>query len=422
MGKAKLYVTATIAIILLVISVASCAKATPATIKSATSSIQTTASSTATSTSVPKTEAPAKDFVFGISTSLSGSAAQWGIAHQRTFTMSADKINAAGGFVVQGQRYKLVLDIQDSKYNTTEAVSVVNKLIFQDKVQYMFQAGTALTLAIQPITEKNKVLTINGSYGGSSITNPQNPLTFRHVMGSDAMVPAIWSWIQKNWPEVKTVAMINPNDDSGRSDAKVAKGVTDSMGYTTIDEEYYERGKTDFYPTLTKMAAMKPDLINLSCSPVGDSSLMVKQLRELGYKGHIVLGWWPDETMLPLAGASALEGTIGIGTITDMVTPELQKFHDEYVAKWGEWDGGSPMHEYVLRTLVAAIQKANTFDTTTVANVMADMPVTSLFGAAGWGGQSVYGIKRQFLHPMPITQFKSGKLVTVSLVPPPSNY
>jgi len=337
--------------------------------------------------------------------------------------MEADKINAAGGFVVQGQKYKVVLSIQDSKYNTTEAVSVVNKLIFQDKVQYMFQAGTALTLAIQPITEKNKVLTINGSFGGSTITNPQNPLTFRHVMGSIEMGKAIWPWIQKNWPEVKTVAMINPNDDSGRSDAKVAREVSEPMGYKTVAEEYYERGKSDFYPTLTKMAAAKPDLINLCASPVGDSSLMVKQLRELGYKGRILLGWWPEEkSMLSVAGAAALEGAIGIGTITDMVTPELKKFHDEYVARWGEWDAGSPMHEYVLRTLVAAIQKANTFDTATVASVLADIPVNSLFGAAGWGGQSVYGIKRQFLHPMPITQWQNGKLVTISLVPPPSNY
>ena len=95
----------------------------------------------------------------GALVTLSGAGAAWGQGMKNAAELAADKVNAAGGLEVAGKKYKVEIIPYDDKYQANEAVTVANRLVFEDKVQYIIgPVGSAPALAIQPVTEKAKVL------------------------------------------------------------------------------------------------------------------------------------------------------------------------------------------------------------------------------------------------------------------------
>src|SRR5512142_302713 len=86
--------------------------------------------------------------VIGVNTALSGGAAPTGRGMLRAVEVAADEINAAGGIKVGAERYQVKLVGYDSKYDSREAVSIANKLIFNDKVRYMVTMGGTTTIAV----------------------------------------------------------------------------------------------------------------------------------------------------------------------------------------------------------------------------------------------------------------------------------
>src|SRR3546814_4260618 len=79
---------------------------------------------------------------------LSGPGAAWGQGMQYAAQFAADGVNAKGGLEVGGKKYKVEIIAYDDKYQANEAVTAVNRLIFEDKVQYVIgPTGSAPALA-----------------------------------------------------------------------------------------------------------------------------------------------------------------------------------------------------------------------------------------------------------------------------------
>ena len=47
----------------------------------------------------------------------------------------------------------------------------------------------------------------------------------------------------------------------------------------------YKRGGTDFTPIVLRVLAKKPDMVEFGSGSPGDIGNVIKQLREMGYKG-----------------------------------------------------------------------------------------------------------------------------------------
>ena len=87
---------------------------------------------------------------------------------------------------------------------------------------------------------------------------------------------------------------------------------------------------------------------------------------------------------------------------------ELAERHQK---KYGEAAPGTLWETYgAARWLVDTIVKAGTFDTMKVADALAGSTYAAHpFGAASWGGEKAYGIKRQIIMPIPAAILKNGK-------------
>jgi hypothetical protein len=70
------------------------------------------------------------------------------------------------------------------------------------------------------------------------------------------------------------------------------------------------------------------------------------------------------------------------------------------------------------RWVVNVIQKAGTFDTKKVAEALAESTYPEHpFGAASWGGQKMYGLRRQIVAPIPASIIKDGKWEPLEVLP-----
>ena len=81
------------------------------------------------------------------------------------------------------------------------------------------------------------------------------------------------------------------------------------LGYAVVAKEFFERGVTEFNPILLRLMAQKPDAISVMASPAGSVGLIVKQARELGFKGRFVALHQIDSSVVArIAGKENTEG------------------------------------------------------------------------------------------------------------------
>jgi branched-chain amino acid transport system substrate-binding protein len=346
---------------------------------------------------------------------LSGKAAVWGLAAQKAITIKQKEVNAQGGINVGGEKYPIEIVWEDDKYNAAAGRMAAEKLVNRDKVKFILGSqSSAVLLAAQPITEPNKVLFFLNSYA-KEVLSPDKPYSFRMVLTSNEILPAMYPWLVKNYPNIKTIALIEPNDVSGWSIEKDCRRIADQNQLKVVFSQFYERGTSDFYPLLNKLILTNPDLIDFTGAPPGDQALIVKQARELGYKGKTFSGTTMDPVeFCKIAGVKNAEGHISNthDLLGAFATEAQKKFYDDYIALYGKpFDPVTPKYHVYLDIMVQAIEKAGSLDTVKIKEVLDKTPEwKTLFGNSRFTGKDYYGINRQIVTPVYISELQDGKL------------
>ncbi len=356
---------------------------------------------------------------------LSGPAAPWGIGTARVMTFFAEDINSAGGLKIGNDIYKIKTSSYDDKASPSEAAACAVKLVTLDKVKYIFGGVIAATgMAELPVTEPKKVVTTS-CWWGKKILGPDKPFTFRQTVSQNEIAPAMYAWIAKNHPELKTIAQLNPNDTSGWDTADAIKKAAKANGLKMVANELYNRGTKDVYSFLTRILMKKPDLVELGVSTPGDGSLIVKQLYELGYKGKIA---WTCGTnpfkIIQLCGAKASEGiwfSYGQKLEGPNSTSGTRALAKRYKTKFKEALAPFQVTEYAMMEIFTnAMVKAGTTDTEKVIKVVEKThKFDTIFGPMVLIGKQKYGIDRQFVHRMMLGVAKNGQLVELQWLPLP---
>jgi len=119
-------------------------------------------------------EKPEKDkIVFGKAVSLTGpNAFIHESAAKAIHEMWVDEVNAKGGIYVEeyGKRLPIEVIVYDDKSDHGTMVKMIEKLIVEDKVDFMFPpCGTAFLFAAAPIFEKHGYILLGNEAGASSL-------------------------------------------------------------------------------------------------------------------------------------------------------------------------------------------------------------------------------------------------------------
>ncbi len=358
-----------------------------------------------------------KELLIGDINPLTGPGAYWGIGSVRALELNAEKINKAGGLVVQGQRYKLKYINEDDKYTGAGGVAAVNKLIFTNKIKYIVgPLSSASILAMQPITESNKVILICDSHAPPELLKGKK-YTFRVFSPPTHLAPAFFTWFKQTYPNVKTVAHISPNDATGWGSSQGDNDAAEHLGIKVVADEWYERGTTDFRAMLTRILAKNPGFFAMGGTAPGDAALIIKQARELGFKGMIThTGMLAPFEIGPVAGWENVEGVISvaIGAPSPRMPQPMQEFIRDYKAKYGDLNGFAP-HMYDMLTVFAlGVKKANSLDPDDIARAIENLgEFDSIFGKAKMGGEKLYGRKAQIIRNCLFSQIQDRELVVV---------
>ena len=359
----------------------------------------------------------------GLSIPLSGSGATWGKGSEFMCKEAASEINEAGGVKVGDVTYNFECVGYDNKYNAAEGTRVAQTLLNREGVKFIGGSlGTAPVKALQSLTERQGVMIFTTAWG-SSIKGPDFPLTFTQMNTPFEILPQLIPYIHQAHPEAKTLAMLNPNDASGQETESVANGVWKKTGVEILSSDFYERGTTEFQPIATRLASLKPDIIDLGGMPPADAGAVLRELDSLGWKGVKVVEVGTGADGLKATGGDAVEGVyMGAGVTFDgpNVTDHQKKVNEDARAAIGESLNAIQIGFYdSVYALKAAMETANSIDPKEVAKVMPDVTFKTFYGGEiGFYGIDSYGSRQQMRLPVIVTQIQDGKLVEMARVVP----
>jgi branched-chain amino acid transport system substrate-binding protein len=352
---------------------------------------------------------------------LSGATAQWGNAIKAAVEFVVKKTNDAGGLQVGAERCPVTISIVDTKATAEGAAAAANQLVSQGVKFVLGPVVSPEATGIKPIAVRNNMLVFLNSYAKNAI-GPQWPLVFHEGPG-----PSVWAdpivKAAKAKFNIKSVVVVAPNDQGGTDIASVDVDVYKNNGIEATDE-YYQRGTTNFAAIITRILAKNPDAVDTASSAPSDAGIMVKQLRQAGFKGPIGrLGGAATDEIVRIAGS--VETVKDFYWYENVATsdPKVQAIYDEFKQVMGvPAPENTTMILWVAasQVLLDSISKAGTTtDTKKVAEVMRTLPVDDKYlGKGFWTGKSFFGIKQEIAFPFGIGMIVDGKMLPVQRVEP----
>jgi len=246
----------------------------------------TSTSNTVTSPNSPTTGGSQTAIPIGIAVAQTSNVALLGQEQVTGAKIAETYFNKQGG--INGTPIKLIF--QDTAGDEQGAINAFNSLISQDKVVGI--VGPTLSqqaFSADPIAERAGVPVIAPSNTAKGI--PQIGKYIARVSAPVAIVApnAIEAALKIN-PQIKKVAVFfAQNDAFSKSETGTFQETVKQKGLELATVQTFQTTDTDFQSQVTNAINIKPDLIIIS-GLSADGGNLVKQLRELGYKGLIIGG------------------------------------------------------------------------------------------------------------------------------------
>jgi branched-chain amino acid transport system substrate-binding protein len=367
--------------------------------------------------------AEVKELKLGLNVPLSGPASDWGLTSVHAAEFLRQKIEEQGYLKVGKDLYKLVVVAYDSKYVAADALANARRQTYEDKIKFQWILGGGVVPSCQPITEKEKVICLAPAYGGKKVTNPEKPYTFRTIIGSDLACPIAFPYMAKNYPKIKKIAFIGPNDDCGFVSIKDGKAAAQAVGWQVVGEEVTERNLVDYLPVMTRLLKGKPDIIHAACSPTDQVALATKAARELGYEGYVFADATKDpDKVMEIATPKYAEDVFFVNCINQLINPGVADLDARTKKTYGRGIMyGVIEYHASMQAWAQAVQKAGKLDTDAVVKALETGTFDTVYGPVTFGAKSLFGIKRQVLHPVPLGIIKGGKFVALEMMPIPAS-
>lgn len=359
--------------------------------------------------------AHAEKLRLGVIAALTGPGAPWGIALAEAPKLIAADINAKGGLDVGGKKYQIEVIAYDDQYKAAEAVAAYNRLTNQDQVKYIFFNSSASTLALKQNVEDDKILGLTAAYTAKAL-DINSKYMFRLYSPPADYVPSFIAWMKDNVKN-KRVVIVNPNDETGWDQTQLTEKVFKENGFDVLGSELFERAQKDFQPMMTKIIGMKADLIELGGTSPATAGLIVRQARELGYKGLFSkTGGAGPKDIVAAAGKEAAEGVINM-LYADPASDGYRRIAAEYKKAVGQEPNEILVSFYdATNVLLRAIQKAGTIDDTAkvAAAFSQALPMRSVQGdELTLGGKARYGVDQQIMSVNYIGVIENGEPVVL---------
>ena len=303
---------------------------------------------------------------------LSGGAALYGKNVLSGIQMAVDEINATG-LQVNGTKVTLEVVALDDKYAPAEAAINARRLVQQHKTPAVFVPHSGGIFALQAFNEQEKFLVMAYS-SVPRITDAGNKLTIRIPPAYTGYIEPFVKAQMKRYG--KNVAMVPADHDYAKAWVQAFVPAWEGAGGKVVGNNPMSYTKaTDFYTGVSRAIADKPDVMFVG-GPSEPTALVVKQARELGFKGGFIIMDQAkmDEMAKVTNGLAMLEGSIGVMPLVNDARPVAQAYNARYKKLHDGRDATTEMSlNYTMTWALAnAMKLAGT--TTDAAAIRARMP------------------------------------------------
>jgi len=362
--------------------------------------------------------------ILGSAISLTGKYSTNGIHAKNGYELTVKKINESGGVKVGGKSYKLKVVYYDDESTPARGAQLAERLIKQDGVKYMLGPySSGLTKAVAPVTDKYKIPMVEAEGASRSLFTQGYRYLFavlstseQYLASSIALAAEI---AKKNGrePQDLKVAMAFENDPFSLD---VRAGVADDIskyGMKIVIDDKLPRDLSDMSATLTKVRALRPDLLVISGHSKG-AATAARQIKEMKI----------DVPMIAITHCEAAKVVDKFGpSVNGFLCPtqwaETLSYRDDFFGSAADYDKlfkatypgyknvpyQSAQASAAVMVWKEAFERANSFDTEKLRDTLADTNMKTFYGGIKFSEAGNNTAK-----PMVLRQIQDGKFNVVA--------
>lgn len=366
--------------------------------------------------------------ILGSAISLTGKYSTNGIHAKNGYELSVKVINDAGGVKVGGKMYKLRVDYYDDESNASRGAQLAERLIKQDGVKFMLGPySSGLTKAIAPVTEKYKIPMVEAEGASRSLFTQGYKYLFAVLSTSEQYLPGAVSLAAAQAkkdgkdPSSLTAALVFENDPFSQD---VRAGVLEDLkkfGIKVVIDDKMPRDLSDISATLTKVKAVKPDLLFASGHSKG-AATAARQIQEMRVDVPIIAITHCEAAKIVKKFGDAMNGFL-----CPTQWAETLSYKDEFYGSAAgfdklfkaTYDGYQNVPYQAAQASAAvlvwkdALERANSFDTEKVRAALAATDMMTFYGGIKFAPEG-----NNIAKPMVLRQIQGGKFAVVY----PSDY
>ena len=360
----------------------------------------------------------------GAAVSLTGKYTTAGNHTKNGYDLAVKRLNEMGGVTVDGKQYKLAVKYYDDESTPARGAQLAERLIQQDGVTFMLGPySSGLTKAIAPVTEKYKIPMVEGNGASRSLFNKGYQYLFAVLSTSEQYLAeainlaAEQAKADGNSPADLTVAIAVENDPFSLD---IRAGVIDMVnkhGMKLVVDDKLPRELNDMTATLTKVKALKPDLLVVSGHSKG-AALATRQVEQQQVNVPMIA--------LTHCESAAVHDAEKFGNAAENFLcatqwSEKMSYADQWFGSAGDYAktfeaefGYVPPYQAAESTASVlvyanAIERANSFDTNAVRDALAATEIQTFYGNVKFDETG-----KNIAKPMALRQIQGGDYKVVA--------
>ncbi len=317
----------------------------------------------------------AADLKIGIMVPTTGSEATSGKDMENAIKLAAMEINDGGG--VLGMKIDTMTgdDACDPQQGTAAATKLVSAEVAAVVGGYC-SGATLPTLKIYGdanvpfvIAAANSTKLIDANMGNAYQINST---------GFDQTATAIDLFEKKG---AQKIAVIHQGDGYSEDLAKLTRDKWTEMGKEVVAYEVVNKGEQDHSALVTRIKSKAPDAVFWTAY-YADGALLIKQLRQAGYRNLIAVGDGSNSPKLLEIAGKAAEGVYCFSNPTVDYLPAAKDFHANYKKTFNqEPDAYAALAYDGMKLMADAIERAGSTDKDAIIKALGE--TTSFTGIAG---------------------------------------
>jgi branched-chain amino acid transport system substrate-binding protein len=361
---------------------------------------------------LPLTALSKDKIVVGMARPLSGWNAMIGdSAFRPVYETFVAEVNKQGGVYVKeyGKKLPIELKVYDDKSDVGTMTRLTEKLIVEDKVDFLWPAsGTAFLFAQAPIANKYNYVLLTAEGGATSIRDmlPSMPYVFVTLSFSDwYQIPVLADVLAEQGVKsayIAYIADLHGVEYSGVAGIELPKKGIDILGVKSVPPDIKDMS------SILK-AAQKSKADAFLCFAYPDQNILAaKQSMELGYNPKVFLtgpganfGFWHD------IFGPAVEGVMSFVIANRKTSPAMKELFDKlYQGKpeaLNDW-WGHPLYWASLEVWKQAVEKAGNFDQKKIRDIIATEKFNTVLGPTWFTN----GLMAKECHTGEIGQWQKG--------------